>query len=96
MMYAYAAEEAHVVAAQTMVSKIEGVILFPLMKLMLAIAILVFMYGLYEMVLNAGNGEARDLGRKHMLYGMIGFFVMISAYGLLKIAAGTLGVDIPE
>jgi hypothetical protein len=92
MMIAYAAEGAHVVAAKSMLSRIENAILFPLMSLMLTIALFVFFYGIYEYVLNAENDEARIAGKQHMLYGIIGLIVMLSAYAILKIAAGTFGI----
>lgn len=91
-MIAYAAEAAHVAAAKTMLSRIEEVILFPIMTLMVSVALLVFLFGIYEYVLNANNDEARAVGQKHMLYGIIGLLVMVSAYAILKIAAGTFGI----
>jgi len=91
-MIAYAADAAHVVAAKTMLSRIEAVILFPLMTLMMSVALLIFLFGIYEYVLNANNDEARAVGQKHMLYGIIGLLVMVSAYAILKIVAGTFGI----
>jgi hypothetical protein len=91
-MIAYAAEGAHVDAANTVVTKIETVILFPLMTLMMALAFLYFLWGASQMVMNADNSEARENGKKSMLYGIIGLLVMISAYAILKIAAGTFGI----
>lgn len=90
-MIAYA-EGAHVTAAKTALAKIESAILFPLMTLMMAVALLMFLWGMYEYVLNADDEGARSTGKTHMLYGVIGLFVMISALGILKIAAGTFGI----
>ena len=69
-MIAYAADAAHIVAAKSMLSRIESVILFPLMTLMVSVALLVFLFGIYEYVLNADSDEARAAGQKHMLYGI--------------------------
>ena len=91
-MIAYAADGAHVVEANRLLSKLENAILFPLMTLMLAVALLVFFYGIYEYVLNAESDEARNAGKQHMLWGIIGLLVMLSAYAILKIAAGTFGI----
>ncbi len=79
-------------AAKTALAKIESAILFPLMTLMMAVALLMFLWGMYEYVLNADDESARSTGKTHMLYGVIGLFVMISALGILKIAAGTFGI----
>jgi hypothetical protein len=83
----------HVEAAQGVLSKIEGAILFPLMSLMVAVAFFMFLWGAYEYVLNAEDESGRETGRRHMLYGIIGLLVIISAYGILKIAAGTFGIS---
>lgn len=81
--------------AQGIMRKLETAILFPLMKLMMAAAVIVFLWGAYQMILNAEDGGERESGRKNMLYGIIGLLVMISAYTLLKIAADTFGVKVP-
>lgn len=92
-MIAYAAEAAHIVAAKSMLSRIEAVILFPLMTLMMSVALLFFLFGIYEYVRSADSDEARAAGQQHMLYGIIGLLVMVSAYAILKIAAGTFGIS---
>jgi len=84
---------AHVTAAQNLLTKIENAILFPLMTLMMAVAVFVFLWGAYEFVAGADSSEAQTKGKSHMLYGIIGLLIMISAYGILKIAAGTFGID---
>ncbi|MCF7815572.1 MAG: hypothetical protein K9M10_02340 [Candidatus Pacebacteria bacterium] len=91
-MIVFAAEGAHVTAAKGVLDKIEGVILFPLMSLMMSVALLMFLWGMYEYVLHADEDESRTQGKMHMLYGIIGLLIMISAYGILKIAAGTFGI----
>jgi len=93
-MIAFAAEGTHVTAAKSMLARIESAILFPLMTLMMAVALLVFLWGMYEYVLNADDESARSTGKQHMMYGIIGLLVMISALGILKIAAGTFGIAV--
>lgn len=95
-MIAYAADGAHVVAAKQALAKLENAILFPLMYLMMALAFLYFMWGAYQYVLGAEDEEARSTGKMHMLYGIIGLFVMFSALAILKIAAATFGVTVPN
>ncbi len=93
-MIAFAQEGAHVVAAKGLLAKIESIILFPLMTLMVSVALLYFLWGMYEYVANADEDSARATGKTHMLYGIIGMLVMISAYAILKIAAGTFGISV--
>lgn len=96
-MIAYAATEgAHIVKSKELLGKIESAILFPIMTLMMTVALFVFLYGMYEYVLHAENDEARSAGKQHMLYGIIGLVIMVSAYAILRIAASTFGVEIPS
>lgn len=94
-MLAYAANGAHVTAAKAFVTKLEALIIFPLMTLMVAVALLVFLWGGYEFVAGADSEEAQTKGKQHMLYGIIGMLVMLSAYAILKIALGTFGLTAP-
>ena len=92
-MYAYAAATEAQILAQDFVNKINDAILFPLITLMMAVALLVFLYGAFEYVKNANNEGGRETGARHLLYGVIGMLVMLSALALLSIAAGTFGLD---
>jgi hypothetical protein len=91
-MYTFAASEAQVVA-QSFLARINDAILFPLITLLMAIALLVFLYGAFEYVKGAQNDGDRETGRTHLLYGTIGMLVMLSALALLTIAAGTFGLE---
>ncbi|QQR65377.1 hypothetical protein IPH92_02250 [Candidatus Kaiserbacteria bacterium] len=93
-MIAYAAGGAHITAAKAMLAKIESAILFPLMTLMMAVAFFIFIWGAYQFVLNADDDTKRTEGKAHMLYGIIGLLVMVSAMAILTIALGTVGVTI--
>jgi hypothetical protein len=79
--------------AEEAVEKINDVILFPIMTFMLSLALLYFLWGCYEFVANAENDEARTKGKSHMMYGIIGMLVMVSALAILNIALGTFGID---
>jgi|GEM_PF-833231 len=79
-------------AAQCFVDKINDAILFPLITLLMALAFLFFLYGAFEYVKNSGSDAGRETGRRHLLYGVIGMLVMLSAFSILNIAAGTFGL----
>lgn len=96
-MIAYAETSASAkAAAQSLVDKVNDAILFPLMTLMVAVALLVFLWGAFEFIRGAADENARATGRRHMIWGIVGLFVMLSAYSILKVAAGTFpGVPVP-
>lgn len=79
--------------ALDLVDKVNQVILFPLIGLLMAVAFLVFLWGAFEYVKNSDNQAARETGRNHLLYGTIGMLVMLSAWAILSIAAGTFGLQ---
>jgi len=91
-MYAYAATQAQEVA-QEFLAKINEAILFPLITLMMAVALLLFLYGAFEYVKGADNDGARETGKRHLLWGTIGMLVMLSAMAILYVAAGTFGLE---
>ena len=80
-------------AAQELLVDLQRVIITPLMVLMMSVALVVFLWGAFEYVKGAANENSREEGSKHMLYGIIGLLVMASAYAILKIAAGTFGIN---
>ncbi len=91
-MYAYAATQAQI-QAQSLLTKINEAILFPLITLMMALALLIFLYGAFEYVRGAANDGDRETGKRHLLWGTIGMLVMLSALSILYVAAGTFGLD---
>lgn len=59
-----------------------------------AIAFLVFIWGVYTYFIQGGaNEEKRSEGKQLVLWGLIGFFVMFSVWGLVNILVGTLGPE---
>lgn len=95
MMKAVVHASSHTAAAESLLQRIEAAILFPLITLLLALALLLFLWGAFRFILGAGDESARATGKQHMLFGIIGMFIMISALAILRIAAGTFGVDVP-
>lgn len=80
-------------AAQGFVDSFNNAVLFPLITLLLAMSFLVFLYGCFEYVRNAGSDSGREQGRRHIMYGVIGMLVMLCAYSILKLAAASVGIS---
>jgi TRAP-type C4-dicarboxylate transport system permease small subunit len=88
--------QASVELAHNFVGSINEYILVPLIQLMMAIALLVFIWGGFQYVRGSADPAARLEGRRHLLWGVIGFTVMVSAYAILTVASNTVGVDPDE
>ena len=54
-------------------------------------SIIMFFYGLALFLFNSEGGE-KDKGRKHMLYGVIGLFIIFSVWGVISIITDTIDV----
>ncbi len=87
------AQQTAVAEANSFVDKFNNAILFPLIALLSAVAFFIFLFGCAEYVMNASNTAGREKGIKHITWGIIGLVVMVSAWAILRIAAGTFGLD---
>ena len=65
----------------------------PFIILLFAVALLVFIWGLVGFVGNAGDEEALTVAKRHVIYGLIGMFIMVSAFGIIRIILNTFGID---
>lgn len=79
--------------AQRFVDTFNEVFVYPLIILLTAMALLVFVYGAFEYVAKSNNEQARAQGAKHMLFGVIGLFVMLSAFAIMRLFAASFGVE---
>ncbi|HEY9584831.1 MAG TPA: hypothetical protein VJI33_04670 [Candidatus Paceibacterota bacterium] len=64
----------------------------PLILLLLATALVVFIWGLVSYFQNMDNAEMRSQGIRHMIWGVVGLVIMISFTGLIRIITNLIGV----
>ena len=75
-----------------LVENIETFIIDPLIILLFALALLLFLWGLAQFILKASSEEGKKEGKRHMLWGIIGIFIMVSVYGILRVLTNTFGI----
>ena len=73
-------------------SKIVVQIIDPIILLLSAGAFVVFIWGIFEFVLRAGDAKKREEGRKAILWGLVGLVIIFGAYGIINIALGTFNI----
>ena len=79
-------------AVCTLLNTFLNVIVNPLLLLLSAVGLLVFFWGVVEFLAGLnGIGDKKEDGRKHMLWGVVGMFIMFSAYAILGIISTTVG-----
>lgn len=72
--------------------KLVTIIINPLLALLFAAALLVFVWGLVEFLWGIGQGQAdKEKGRNHMIWGIVGLFIMTVATGLVYLTINTIG-----
>jgi len=65
-----------------------------LIPLVFALALIVFIWGLFQsFIIGGANEEKRAEGKQLMMWGIIAFAVMVSVWGLVNILTGTLDLD---
>ncbi|MBI2096417.1 MAG: hypothetical protein HYT43_02175 [Candidatus Taylorbacteria bacterium] len=79
-----------------LILKLNEQIVNPLMELLFALAVVVFVWGVYEFIRGADNEQAREKGRLHMIWGIVGIAIMVSVYGIIAVIVNTLGIPPPD
>lgn len=64
-----------------------------LMPFIVALAVLFFMWGVFQFVKSSGNEDERTEGRNRMIYGIIGIFVMVSVWGFVNLLSKTFRLE---
>lgn len=75
----------------TLVNNVARVLINPAILLLFAAALVLFMWGLIQFLIDLNvNGKASERGKQHMLYGLVGMFIMIAAYGIFNLVSRTV------
>ncbi len=66
----------------------------PAMLLIFTVGLVVFLYGLVQFLwkLREGGGGHQE-GVQHMVWGLVGMFIMVSVAGIINLVVNTIGAD---
>jgi hypothetical protein len=79
---------------QSLLDVILNTFINPIIQVVFALGILMFMWGLFEFMRQGpGNPEAKSKGQQHMIWGVIGVFIMVAVWGIIGFVANTLGLQ---
>lgn len=62
----------------------------PGITLLTALAVVYFVYGVFDFIRNSASEEGVTTGGKHIMWGIIGLFIMISAWGIIGLICNTV------
>lgn len=78
------------------IGNVDNMIINPLIGLLFALAIVYFLYGVFEFLSNQANEEKKTTGKSHMMWGIIGITIMMGVWTILSIVLNTLGINKSE
>jgi uncharacterized membrane protein YidH (DUF202 family) len=77
----------------TFLQNVNTQILNPLIGFLFALAVVYFLYGVFEFISNQENEESKTTGKSHMLWGVVGITIMMGVWTILNLILSTIGVD---
>lgn len=89
---AYAATEVPQ-SVLTFIGKVSTNILNPIIAILFSVALAYFIYGVVAFIWNPDSEEAREKGKRGMLWGVIGMFIMVSVFGIMRFLINSIGAD---
>lgn len=74
------------------IATLVDVIVNPLIRLLFAVALVVFIWGVFEFIKDSDSSEGRKKGIQHIIWGLVGLAIMVSSYAIIGIALDTFGI----
>lgn len=75
------------------ISKVNSEIINPIILFLFALAIVYFLYGMLEFLLNQQNDEAKTTGKSHMIWGIVGIAIMLGVWTIMNIVINTFNIQ---
>lgn len=75
------------------VGKLNRYLFNPIIILLFAAALVYFLYGVFEFLMNSTSAEGREKGQSHILWGLLGMVIMFGAFAILNLVGNTIGAD---
>lgn len=72
--------------------RLQQYVLVPIEKVIFAAGMFLFVYGLVEFLWNIDSSSAQEEGKQHMLWGIVGVFIMVSVVGIIGLIQNTFGI----
>ena len=69
--------------------KVINIINDAVIPLVLALALVYFLWGVFQFIMAGDNEEKKKVGKERMIWGIIALFVMVAVWGLVNILINT-------
>ncbi len=73
-------------------TNVDKQIINPIITFLFALAVVLFLYGVFEFIANGNNDEKKTTGKSHMIWGIVGLTIMMGVWGILNMVLSTLNI----
>ena len=81
---------------QDLVLRISAVIINPILALVFGTAFVIFAWGIVQFLIELNvQGQENNVAKAHMFWGLVGMFIMVAAYTIIRLVANTINVGLP-
>ena len=75
---------------QGLIENINDQVLRPAFSLLVSLAAVVFVWGVVQFIARASNEKAREDGKRHIIWGLIGLAVIVGVWGIVGLITDTI------
>ena len=79
-------------AASDIIGRLVDYVLNPAMLIVFSAGFFLFVYGLVQFLWRLDEGGDNAAGKQHMIWGIVGMFIMVSVWGIVSIIENTFEI----
>lgn len=79
-------------SVDSFVTNVNKLIINPLIALLFGLAVVFFLYGVFEFISNQNSEEKKTTGKNHMIWGIVGIVIMMGVFSIINLIVGTFGI----
>ena len=73
------------------INTINKVVINPIIYFLFSLGTILFLFGIIRFFLNLTDETIRKESKNHMVWGLIGMFIMVSVFGIMNLIVKTIG-----
>ena len=73
--------------------KVNAKVINPLIEFAFIVALVVFLWGVFQFIRGANDPKKRLEGKEHILWGLIGFLIMFGVWWIINLLVNTFGIQ---
>ena len=78
-------------SVESFINTINKVVINPIIYFLFSLGTILFLFGIIRFFLNPTDETIRKESKNHMVWGLIGMFIMFSVFGIMNLIVKTIG-----